>query len=46
MVQIEKLQYRFGSQVAIHQDSKGKGSIEIRFLSNEDLNRILDLLHA
>jgi len=43
---IEKLQYRFGNQVAIHQDVKGKGKIEIHFFTNEDLNRILDLILA
>ena len=41
-----QLQERFGTQVSIN-ESQGKdqqGRIEIEYLSNDDLNRILDLL--
>ena len=38
------LRERFGTTVKIKQ-SKNKGKIEIEFLSNEDLNRILEILN-
>lgn len=41
--QEKKLRQRLGTSVAIHQGQK-KGKIEITFLNDEDLNRILDLL--
>jgi len=41
-----QLQERFGTQVSINESSKDdhQGRIEIEYLSNDDLNRILDLL--
>ncbi len=39
----EKLQHQLGTTVAL-KDKKGKGKIEIEYVSNEDLARILDLL--
>ncbi|MCI1954587.1 MAG: ParB/RepB/Spo0J family partition protein [Ligilactobacillus acidipiscis] len=41
----ERLGEKFGTKVAIKNDDKsGKGKIEINYLSNDDLNRILDVL--
>ncbi|MBD3420038.1 MAG: ParB/RepB/Spo0J family partition protein [Chitinivibrionales bacterium] len=42
--QIDKLQYHFGTAVAIKSNASHKGKIEIRFLDTDDLNRILELL--
>ena len=44
MAVIEKLQYKFGTQVDINQKIDAKGTIEISFFSRDDLNRIIDLL--
>lgn len=42
----ERLGEKFGTKVAIKNNEKsGKGKIEINYLSNEDLNRILDVLN-
>lgn len=41
---IEKLEYHFGTPVNIKTSDKGKGKIEISFIGNNDLNRILNLL--
>ncbi len=42
----ERLGEKFGTKVAIKNNEKsGKGRIEISYLSNEDLNRILDVLN-
>ncbi|SFB01741.1 MULTISPECIES: ParB/RepB/Spo0J family partition protein [unclassified Bacillus (in: firmicutes)] len=38
------LREKFGTSVHIKQKDKDKGKIEIEFFSNEDLNRILELL--
>ncbi|HJE96142.1 ParB/RepB/Spo0J family partition protein [Ligilactobacillus acidipiscis] len=41
----ERLGEKFGTKVAIkNNDKSGKGKIEINYLSNDDLNRILDVL--
>ncbi|WP_139492497.1 ParB/RepB/Spo0J family partition protein [Brevibacillus dissolubilis] len=40
----ERLQNRFGTAVQINMGSK-KGKIEIEFYSNDDLQRIIELLH-
>ncbi|USS93503.1 ParB/RepB/Spo0J family partition protein [Fructilactobacillus ixorae] len=42
----EQLQDKFGTRVAISESrpKSGRGKIEIDYLSNDDLNRILDLL--
>lgn len=39
----EKLQERFGTQVKLRY-RKGRGSVELQFFSDDDLQRILDLL--
>lgn len=44
--QMEKLRYQFGTMVNILNSSGEKGKIEIHFYSNNDLNRLLDLLLA
>jgi ParB family transcriptional regulator, chromosome partitioning protein len=44
MQQTEKLRYHYGTMVNILQSSGEKGKIEIHFYSNNDLNRLLDLL--
>jgi ParB family chromosome partitioning protein len=41
----EDLSRRFGTRVQIKRKGK-KGKLEIEFFSTEDLNRLLDLLHA
>jgi ParB family chromosome partitioning protein len=41
---LEKLRYRFGTQVEILGKNENKGKIEIQFFSKDDLNRIIDLL--
>jgi ParB family chromosome partitioning protein len=41
---IEKLRYRFGTQVAIESGPKGHGKVEISYYTKDDLNRIIDLL--
>lgn len=41
---IEKLQYRFGTDINIFSNAKEKGAIQISFYSREDLNRILNIL--
>jgi len=45
-VQIEKLQYHFGTAVKISANEKMKGKIELQFHSADDLNRILDIIFA
>ncbi len=40
----EVLRERFGTKVAINVSEKGKGNIEINFLSLEDLERVLKIL--
>ncbi len=39
----DDLSSKFGSKVIVKTDEKGKGSIQIPFLSNDDLNRILEM---
>jgi ParB family chromosome partitioning protein len=39
-----KLSSQFGTQIKINSDAKGKGKIEIPFFSEDDLNRLLDLM--
>ncbi|MBD3322301.1 MAG: ParB/RepB/Spo0J family partition protein [Chitinivibrionales bacterium] len=41
---IEKLEQHFGTPVALKTQPGGRGKIEISFLGNDDLNRILDIL--
>ncbi len=41
----ERLRDRLSTQVQIHQGAK-KGKIEIEYYSNEDLQRILELIGA
>jgi ParB family chromosome partitioning protein len=41
---LEKLQYKFGTQVNICRKKDAKGTIEIHFFGKEDLHRIVDLL--
>jgi ParB family chromosome partitioning protein len=40
----DELSSKFGNKVLINADNKGKGSINIPFLSTDDLNRILEML--
>lgn len=40
----DELSSKFGNKVLIKADDKGKGSINIPFLSTDDLNRILEML--
>lgn len=40
----DDLSSKFGNKVLIKADDKGKGSINIPFLSTDDLNRILEML--
>ena len=40
----ERLMDKFGTNVEIH-EKEGKGKIEIEYLSQKDLTRILDLLN-
>lgn len=40
----DDLSSKFGNKVTIKADDKGKGSINIPFLSTDDLNRILEML--
>lgn len=40
----EKMKAAVGSKVSIHQKTKGKGKIEIEFYSQEDLERLIDLI--
>jgi ParB family chromosome partitioning protein len=40
----DDLSSKFGNKVIIKADDKGKGSINIPFLSTDDLNRILEML--
>lgn len=40
----DDLSSKFGNKVLIKADEKGKGSINIPFLSTDDLNRILEML--
>jgi ParB family chromosome partitioning protein len=40
----DDLSSKFGNKVLIKADEKGKGNINIPFLSTEDLNRILEIL--
>jgi ParB family chromosome partitioning protein len=40
-----RLSSHFGSRIYIKSDDKNKGEIKIPFVSTEDLNRILELLH-
>ncbi len=40
----EKLRHRFGTSVEINRKASSKGRVEIEFYSDDDLERILDLL--
>jgi ParB family chromosome partitioning protein len=40
----DDLSSKFGNKVLIKADEKGRGSINIPFLSTDDLNRILEML--
>lgn len=40
----EKMKAAVGSKVSIHQKTKGKGKIEIEYYSQEDLERLIDLI--
>ena len=40
----DDLSSKFGSKIQVKVDDKGKGTIAIPFLSDNDLNRILELL--
>ncbi|NBB84959.1 MAG: hypothetical protein GVY12_01890, partial [Bacteroidetes bacterium] len=40
----DKLRARFSTQVALRQKKDGSGTIEIAYYSDEDLERILELL--
>jgi ParB family chromosome partitioning protein len=40
----DDLSSKFGNKVLIKADDKGKGNINIPFLSTDDLNRILEML--
>lgn len=40
----DKLEEKFGTKVAVKGNDKGQGKIEINYLSNEDLSRILEVL--
>lgn len=42
----DKMKSIFGSKVAIHRKSNNKGKIEIDYYSNEDLERIIDLINT
>ena len=42
--QLEKLQYKFGTQVRLKAMGNGKGRLEINYFSEEDLVRVFDLL--
>lgn len=39
-----QLEEKFGTKVKVNAGAKGNGKIEINYVSNDDLNRILDLL--
>ena len=39
-----QLEEKFGTKVKVNASAKGNGKIEINYVSNDDLNRILDLL--
>jgi ParB family chromosome partitioning protein len=41
---IERLRYRFGTDISIKNNSRNKGTVSIAFYSKEDLNRIIDIL--
>ena len=40
----DKVRQRFSTQVALHQKADGSGKIEISFYSDDDLERVLELL--
>ncbi|MDQ3536431.1 MAG: chromosome partitioning protein ParB, partial [Bacteroidota bacterium] len=40
-----KLSSHFGSKIQIRRDERNKGEIKIPFVSEEDLNRILEILY-
>ncbi|RYZ92563.1 MAG: chromosome partitioning protein ParB, partial [Sphingobacteriaceae bacterium] len=40
----DELATKFSTQVKLKVNSQGKGTIEIPFLSEDDLNRILEML--
>ncbi len=40
----QQLEHKFGNKIKLKQNSTGKGEISIPFYSNEDLNRILEIL--
>ncbi len=42
----EKLKTTFGTKVAIHRKNGGKGSIEIQYYSQEELERLLELMNS
>ncbi|QBO36405.1 ParB/RepB/Spo0J family partition protein [Periweissella cryptocerci] len=41
----DKLEEKFGTKVAVKANEKGQGKIEINYLSNDDLTRILEVLN-
>ena len=41
---VRKIEERLGTRVQFEQSKDGKGSLRIQFLSNDDLNRIADIL--
>ena len=42
---MSKLEGRFGTKVVINAKNKNKGKIEIEYYSEEDLQRILDIIN-
>ena len=42
----EKLKTTLGTKVAIHRKKNGKGSIEIQYYSQEELDRLLELMNS
>jgi ParB family chromosome partitioning protein len=41
---IERMRYRFGTDVSIKANARHKGAVSIAFYSKDDLNRIIDIL--
>jgi len=41
---VDRLREKLGTRVAIHHSASGKGKIEIEYFSEEDLDRLLDLI--
>lgn len=42
----EKMKQIFGTKVEIHQKNKNKGKIEIEYYSNDELNRLLEMIQT